>query len=102
MSQAVEQKQAVRAQQDIVASFSNEFREQLLEKIQSGATELEVDLTDVKMVDSVGLGVFIAAHNSLQEKNGKLSVTGVSKDLMTLFRTMRLDRHFTIVPAEKE
>lgn len=99
MSQAVEQKQTVKAKQDIVASFANEFRDMLLEKIREGVLQLEVDIQEVKMVDSVGLGVFIAAHNSLQEKDGKLTVSGVNNDLMTLFRTMRLDRHFTILSA---
>jgi anti-sigma B factor antagonist len=52
------------------------------------------------MVDSVGIGVIIATHNSLNKVGGKLKVTNITKDIYTLFTTMRLDRHFTVEKAK--
>ena len=39
---------------------------------------------------------FITAHNSLLKTEGKLMVTNASKDLLSLFKAMRLDQHFSI------
>lgn len=100
MTQAVEQKQTVVPEQDIVASYAGEFRNRLLAMINDGAMQIEVDLSKVRMVDSLGLGVFIAAHNSVHGKGGSLTVTGVSGDILKLFTTMRLDKHFTVKAAQ--
>ncbi len=84
---------------DIVASMANEFRAELNSLIQESPQELEIDLTGVEMVDSVGIGVIIATHNSLDQKGGKLKVVNIAEDIYGLFSTMRLDRHFTVVKS---
>jgi len=60
---------------------------------------LIVDLAGVRMVDSVGIGLFISAHNSLRKIGGVLVLINTSKDLLDLFTNMRLNQHFTIKPA---
>jgi len=86
----------VKPGQDIVASMANEFRAELHALVQDLPPELIVDLTKVEMVDSVGIGVLIATHNSLNKSGGALKVTNVNKDIHKLFNTMRLDRHFSV------
>jgi anti-anti-sigma factor len=87
---------------DIVASMANAFRTELKSLIDEGARELTIDLAGVQMVDSVGLGVFIATHNTLNQHEGRLIVSNVSDDIVTLLKTMRLDQHFTVLAAVKE
>jgi len=90
-------KKTISPQKDIVASMVADFKKELQNLIvEDGVTELEIDLTGVEMVDSVGLGAFIATHNSLSQKNGKLTVINASEDIFSLFKTMRLDQHFEI------
>jgi len=90
-------KKVISPGQDIVASMVPEFKKRLQELIvEEGITELDIDLTGVEMVDSVGLGAFIATHNTLSQKNGKLTVINASDDIYSLFKTMRLDQHFEI------
>jgi anti-anti-sigma factor len=84
---------------DIVASMAGDFRQDLLKQIDGGAKRLVVDMNDVEMVDSVGIGVLVAAHNSLTKNGGSMAVLNVSKDIYSLFRTMRLDQHFEVTPA---
>ncbi len=84
---------------DIVASMAGDFRQDLLKQIDGGAKRLVVDMNDVEMVDSVGIGVLVAAHNSLAKNGGSMAVLNVSKDIYSLFRTMRLDQHFEVTPA---
>lgn len=81
---------------DIVASNAKELREELKNLIDLGIRELVVDLGAVEMIDSVGLGLLIAVHNSLSKTDGTLTVINASKDLEGLFKSMRLDRHFAV------
>ncbi len=86
----------VKPGKDVVASMANEFRSQLHGIVQESPNELVIDLDGVEMVDSVGIGVIIATHNSLNKTGGSLRVTNVASDIFTLFSTMRLDHHFII------
>jgi anti-anti-sigma factor len=81
---------------DIVASMAQPFREKLKEIVDHGVKELIVDLAQVEMIDSIGMGLLIATHNSLTKSGGKLSLINASADIFGLLRTMRLDKHFLI------
>ena len=81
---------------DIVASNADELRQLLVEKIEDSEGELVVDLQHVSVIDSSGLGVLIAAQNSLKDKGIQLKVVNVSEDIMGLFKIMRLDQHFQV------
>lgn len=82
--------------QDVVASNVDELRALLLGYLEKSEHDLVVDLDQVEMIDSSGLGVLIAAQNSLKEKGSQLKVVNVSVDIMGLFKIMRLDQHFKI------
>lgn len=85
---------------DIVASMANEFKAELQSLVNETEVGITLDLTGVEMVDSVGIGIIIATHNSLNRDGRKLKVTQIPKDIFSLFSTMRLDRHFEMEPAE--
>lgn len=84
---------------DIVASIADDLRKDLAREVAEGVKKLTIDLKGVEMVDSVGIGVLVATHNSLSKSGGCLAVSNVSEDLCRLFRTMRLDQHFEVAPA---
>ena len=50
----------------------------------------------MQMLDSAGLGLLIAAHNSLQKVGGEMSVVKASPDILELLTTMRIHQHFRI------
>lgn len=80
---------------NIVASIVNEFRSEM-KKIVEQEKPITVDLSNVEMIDSMGLGALIATHNSMQKYDKKLELINISKDLLSLMKTMRLDQHFDI------
>ena len=84
---------------DLVASTIEGFRRKVRSVLRNNPGSLVLDLSHVRMVDSVGLGVLIAAHNAFRKKGMKLAVANVSKDIFDLFAAMRLDRHFEIGKA---
>lgn len=87
----------VKPGQDVVSSTAKAFREELLGLIDHKNCEIEIDLSDVELVDSVGLGVFIATHNALKKIEGRLVVSGASENIFNLFKTMGLYRHFKVI-----
>jgi len=84
---------------DLVASTIEIFRKDVRSVLRNSPRSLVLDLSHVRMVDSVGLGVLIAAHNALRKKGVKLAVANVSKEILDLFMAMQLDRHFEIGKA---
>jgi anti-anti-sigma factor len=84
---------------NIVASNVSEMRTTMKGLIAEGCSAIIMDLKGVGFVDSTGIGLLIAAHNSLSKSGGNLSVINASKDIFDLFKAMRLDRHFSITGA---
>jgi len=87
----------VKPTQDIVSSNAEELKAELRQALDEHAGPLVIDLAEVKMIDSMGLGVLIATHNSLHKRDLGLEIINVSEEIARLFSAMRLDTHFTIV-----
>ncbi len=92
--------QTVKPSGDIVASMVEEFQKEMSALIAEGAHSIVLDLADVAMIDSVGLGVMIATHNSLKANDGKLIILNASSDTEKLLKMMRLDQHFEMRASE--
>ena len=89
-------KAVVRPAGDMVAATLPELRAKMREIVEEGVRELVIDLADVQMVDSSGIGLLISAHNSLRKAGGQLAVIHASADILELFRTMRIHQHFSV------
>lgn len=81
---------------DIVAANAQAAKEELRVAVASSSGEFTIDLSSVRMIDSKGLGLLIAALNSLQGSGRTMRVTGANEDLLGLFKMMRLDRHLKL------
>jgi len=82
--------------EDVVASSAPEIRSKMRVALEEGFRDLVVDLVNVRMVDSVGIGLLISAHNSLRRRGGRLAVVHASKDVLELFHMMRIHQHFNV------
>lgn len=87
----------VKPDTDIVAPMTEQLKTELEMIVGTGAAHLVVDLGNVEMIDSVGLGVLIAIHNKLTQNGGRLTVSNLTDDIYALFRTMRLNQHFEVL-----
>ena len=81
---------------DLVAAKLPILRSRMRALVNLGVLHLTLDLGGTKMVDSAGIGLLIAAHNSLKKVGGELTVIHASKDILDLFRTMRINQHFSV------
>jgi serine/threonine-protein kinase RsbW len=91
-----DKKAVVQPAGDVVAATVPELRSAMKTVVAEGAHDMVVDLRNTRMVDSSGLGLFIAAHNSLEKVGGKLSVIGATADILSLFRTMRMHQRISV------
>jgi anti-anti-sigma factor len=81
---------------DLVAAKLPVLRSRLRALVNLGILHLTMDLSGTTMVDSAGIGLLIATHNSLKKVGGELTVIHASKDILDLFRTMRINQHFSV------
>ncbi|MBI9017179.1 MAG: STAS domain-containing protein [Phycisphaerae bacterium] len=84
----------------ITAANADEFRQELLELVESGILQITINLNNVDMIDSKGLAVFIVCHKTLAAKGGSLTVISDNEELCNLFHLMRFDEHFAVVKSE--
>jgi anti-anti-sigma factor len=89
---------------DLVAALLQDLRARLRQTVAAGVKRLILDFSKVYMVDSSGIGLLIAAHNSVRKNGGSLSVIYASPEILGLFRSMGLTHHLKITgdPAEGE
>ena len=81
---------------DIVIATAMPLRTAMRDLIRQGSRQLVLDLSNTCMIDSAGLGLIMAAHNSLKSVQGELRVIQASTDLLGLFQAMRLHQHLNI------
>jgi len=89
-------KKNVRPGKDIVASKAESLNKKLYKIIDQGIVELTLDFVNVTSVDSVGLSVIAAAHNTLNNSGAKLLLRNVPDDIDTLLDSLGLNKHFEI------
>jgi len=86
---------------NIVASDVDSLKEAFKLKIGEGLVNLTLDCSRLEVIDSIGIGLLVATHNSLAQKSGTLKLINTSPDVYNLLTTMRLHKHFTVLPAPK-
>ena len=87
---------------NLVAAVVPELRSALRAVVAKGVDELTIDFSHIEMVDSSGLGLLIAAHNSVAKSGGRLAVIHVREEILKLFRSMRIHQHFAVSGDEVE
>ena len=84
--------------QNAVASF----QEKMISLMDAGKRNLIIDLSEVEVMNSSGLGVLILTWDRLIKEDGKMVVTGLCPLMEELFQRMRLNLIFTMAESEEE
>ncbi len=85
----------------INAKNSKELKETLRQVFEEGAERIVIDMSDTEIIDSIGLGLLAATHNSLKTRDSKLELINVRAEVFKVINLMRLDKYFLISSAEK-
>jgi anti-sigma B factor antagonist len=80
----------------IDAHNSGELKEYLLQMIEEGENHIIVQLEHVRFIDSSGLGALLSGNKHILAKSGKLALTNIQKQVLSMFELTRLNRVFEI------
>jgi anti-sigma B factor antagonist len=73
-----------------------EFKSALNKAIETGATNLIIDLTNVSYMDSSGFGILLGATKRVRPKGGTINLLGCSEAITRMLKITRLDTIFGI------
>ena len=79
-----------------------EFKQQLLEVISQGGTEVVVDFSGTTFIDSTTLGVLVGGVKRLRTNDGRLSLVCSDRNITKIFEITGLDRVFAIHASRDE
>lgn len=72
------------------------FREKLYELIDQNKKNLVVDMTDVKLVSSTGIGILISGYTTLKNAGGDLKLAHISDKVQGVLNITKLNQIFNI------
>lgn len=81
---------------------TDELRLALERLSHEGNSHAIIDLSQVRYLNSAGIGVLVAAYNDYQRRHGKLKLSGLSEKTENVFVITKLTQVFEIYPNEKE
>jgi anti-sigma B factor antagonist len=84
------------------AHNAGELKRRLLGLSAVGKNKVLVDLTEVRFIDSSGLGALIAAYKSATTNGGILALAGLQPPVRSVFELTRLHRVFKVFETVTE
>jgi len=67
-----------------------------------GTRNVVFDLSGVTVLDSTGVGQFIASFNQIMSAGGEMRMAGATGHILQTFRVSRLDKMFPFFPTAEE
>jgi len=83
------------------ASNADEFKRDMAPLLEANP-RLILDLSDVRFLDSAGLGALLSALRKLSADGGDLKLIGVSQPVRSVFQITRMHRIFDIFNTKEE
>ena len=78
-------------------STSERLRAELLQLIDEGCRTLVIDMSELALIDSTGLGVLVGILKRVLQHGGELQLRSPRRSARKVFDITGLDRVFTIV-----
>jgi anti-sigma B factor antagonist len=80
----------------------DEFRAKWTDALADGsARNIVVNLANVTMVDSSGIGTIIRCHSAVAKHGGKMKIVGANQSVREAFKITRLDKVFEFHDTEQ-
>ncbi|MCX6855270.1 MAG: STAS domain-containing protein [Verrucomicrobia bacterium] len=90
---------AIIAPYELCSTTSLQWKERLTKELSSQQTEVSIDLSKTRFIDSSGLGVLLSLNKTLRAQGGVLKLLNPSSAVAQLIELTRLHRVFEIVHA---
>jgi anti-sigma B factor antagonist len=73
-----------------------ELRSTIDELVAEKRPAVTVDLTDLRLIDSSGVGAIVSLYKRMRALGTAVEVTGLKDQPLAIFRLLRLDRVFAV------
>jgi anti-anti-sigma factor len=80
----------------IFLKIAETFRDELVKVIDQGQNHLIIELSEVAVMNSAGLGILILARDKMRRSNGNLILCGLTSTMEEIFNRTHLDSFFNI------
>jgi anti-sigma B factor antagonist len=89
---------AIEGQLDAVSV--SDLRAELDKLVETRPKSVEVDLSQLRLIDSSGIGALVSLYKRVRQKGGNVVITGVRDQPLAIFQLLQLDR-FMLRPEKK-
>jgi len=83
---------------ELSSANSEGFRENVQAELRLRHQNVELDLSEIRFMDSQGLGILIGLQNRLAKRKGSLKVVNPAPQARKIFELTQMGRVFEIVP----
>ncbi len=84
------------------AHNSGDLKEQMLQLFDEGKSNLIIDLSAVRFIDSSGLGALVSGFKNASAREGSLKLCCLQPQVRSMFELTRLHRVFEIYNSAEE
>ena len=84
----------------VTDALKENLKELIGSKIEEGYQHFVLNLDNVKIIDSCGVGLVIAANNLTAARSAKLYLTNIKPFIIKIFDIMRISKHLNIFETE--
>ncbi|MEE2887410.1 MAG: STAS domain-containing protein [Planctomycetota bacterium] len=85
----------------VTDSLKDSLKEMISDKIDEGFEHFVLNLENVKIIDSCGVGLVIVANNVTTASNAKLYLCNIKPFIVKIFDIMRISKHLSIHETEE-
>jgi anti-sigma B factor antagonist len=69
-----------------------ELRNEIDALVERNPPHVEVDLTNLRLIDSSGVGALVSLYKRVRAQGGKVEIKGLRDQPLAIFKLLRLDR----------
>jgi anti-anti-sigma factor len=86
----------------VTDSLKESLKETISNKIDDGYEHFILNLDNVKIIDSCGVGLIIVANNVTASRSAKLYLCNIKPFIIKIFDIMRISKHLSISETEDD
>jgi anti-anti-sigma factor len=84
----------------VTDALKENLKELIGAKIDEGFEHFVLNMENVKIIDSCGVGLVIAANNLTAARSAKLYLTNIKPFIIKIFDIMRISKHLNVYDTE--
>lgn len=81
---------------ELDALSCTELRPVLDAIVKEGSRSVTVDLSNLRLIDSSGVGAMVSLYKRIRANGGEVRFVGVTAQPLVIFKLLRLDRAFEL------